>query len=212
MQDIPFFSTQFGVASLTLNQIPYTSDSYIRIQATTNGAKLLKECVDFCRAAGAERIYATGDQVTEQYPFHTQIWKMCCKRTQIPETDAALVPVNADTLEQWRSIYNEKMRNVPNAAVMTLSAAKMLLETKTAFFVLRDELLLGIGAIEETQIKAIASVVPGSGADIVSALNSALSGETVYAEVASENNAAIRLYKRLGFAQEQIIAQWHKII
>ena len=212
MKDLPFFTSQFGVASLTLSQIPYTGDSYIRIQSAADGGALLKECVDFCRAAGAQNVYATGHDVVAQYPYHTQIWRMCCQRRTIPNTDAALVPVEADTLEQWRRIYNDKMRYVPNASVMTLGDAKALPETKTAYYIMREGQLLGIGMIGSGEIKAIASVVPGSGKNLVVALNSALSGETVSVEVASENYAAVRLYEAIGFECEQIISQWHKIL
>lgn len=212
MKDIPFFTTQYGAASLTLSQIPYTGDSYIRIQSVLDGMRLLQECVDFCRAAGASRVYATGDEVTMHYPFHTQIWRMCCERACIPKTDAVLVSVNDDTLEQWRTIHNDKMRYVPNAAFMNLSAANKLLETCSAYYVVRKGQTLGIGAVEGAEIRAIASTVSGSGKDIVSALNSALTGEIAFVEVASENHTAIGLYERMGFVQDQLIAQWHKII
>lgn len=212
MKDLPIFTSQFGVASLTLSQIPYTGDSYIRIQSTADGGALLKECVDFCRAAGAKNVYATGHDVVAQYPYHTQIWRMRCQRRKIPNTDAALIPVEADALEQWRCIYNDKMRHVPNASVLTLGDAKALPEVKTAYFIMREDQLLGIGMVGNGEIKAIASVVPGSGKNLVAALNSALSGETVSVEVASENYAAVRLYEAMGFECEQIISQWHKIL
>lgn len=212
MKDIPLFTGESGVASLTLSQIPYTGSSYIRIQSAVNGEALLRECVDFCRGAGAESIYATGHDALLQYPHYTDIWRMVCHRKQIPATDAVLVPVNADNAEQWRCIYNNKMRYVPNASVMTMGDAKRLPESETAFFIMQQEQLLGIGMAGDGEIKAVAAVVPGSGKELLSALNSALSGETLSVEVASENHAAVRLYKAMGFELQQVISQWYKIL
>ena len=44
MKDIPMFTTEYGIASLTLGQVPYTATAYIRLQATEQPAELLQEC------------------------------------------------------------------------------------------------------------------------------------------------------------------------
>ena len=54
MRNIPVFTTEFGVGSLILREIPYRQEAYIRIQDTGQPEIFLKECVDFCKTAGAE--------------------------------------------------------------------------------------------------------------------------------------------------------------
>ena len=50
MRDLPMFTTEFGVASLILKEIPYREEAYILVQSTQEPEKLLRECIDFCRA------------------------------------------------------------------------------------------------------------------------------------------------------------------
>ena len=73
MKDFPMFDTEFGIASLVLKEIPYKGIAYIRIQNTLEPQALLRECVDFCKTLGAQKIYATGHAILEAYPFHTAI-------------------------------------------------------------------------------------------------------------------------------------------
>jgi len=58
MRNIPIFDTPYGVASLVLKEIPYSSKAYITVQSCLDLDQLLEECVSFCRAVGAEEIYA----------------------------------------------------------------------------------------------------------------------------------------------------------
>ncbi len=212
MRDIPFFTTQSGVASLTLSQIPYTGCAYFRIQSATDPALLLQECRDFCVAAGAENVYVTGHDAVLAYPYHTQIWKMQCDRDGIPATDAVLKPVTDDTLADWIEIYNQRMKGVSNASVMTIGNARKLLDQTQAYFVLGQDTMLGIGAVCGDCITALASVVPGSGEALVGALNQALTGRYITVEVASKNHAAVKLYERMGFTISEVVSQWHKLL
>lgn len=212
MRDIPVFTTQAGVASLTLKEIPYKGEAYVRIQDTLEPEKLLKECVQFCRAAGAERIYATGHKMLVNYPLHTAIWQMTCAKENLPQTDAALFPVQEKTLEKWRSIYNERMYDVPNSAAMTFLDGQEMLKKGDGYFVHRGDALLGIGKASGDTVDAVISVIPGSGQDVLLALCNALSGDRVTVEVASANTRAVKLYERLGFLLTAEISKWYKII
>ena len=58
MRDIPMFTTEYGVASLVLKEIPYRQEAYICILATEQPRELLDECISFCRVCGAEKIFA----------------------------------------------------------------------------------------------------------------------------------------------------------
>lgn len=212
MRDIPVFTTSAGVASLTLKEIPYKGLAYIRLQDSVDPEVLLKDCVAFCRAAGAERIYATGHEILEKYPIHTAIWRLSCLKNSLPKTDAAVFPVQDKTLEQWRQIYNTRMKNIPNAATMSLFDGQEMLKKGDGYFVHRDDTLLGIGKASDDKIEAVISVIPGSGQDVLVALCNALSDDRVTVEVASANTRALDLYMRLGFIQTAEISRWYKII
>lgn len=211
MRDFPLFTTQQGVASLTLSQIPFTKKAYIRIQSSLEPEAFLQECVSFCSACGAEEVFAAGHAICENYPLHTSILRMQVPIEGIGDTDAALFPVTEQTLEEWRTIYNQKVRNVPNGAWMTVKMANTLLKSGEGYFVHKNGDLLGIGQVSGAQIHWVASLKPGAGADVVRALCHAVSAETVYLEVASENTKAVSLYKNLGFCVAQEISKWYRV-
>ena len=71
MRDIPVFTTEYGVSSLFLKEIPYKSEAYIRIRdVQPEGFEAhLQECVSFCRMCGAEWIDAAGHEYLKKYPL-----------------------------------------------------------------------------------------------------------------------------------------------
>ena len=211
MKDIPIFTTENGVASLTLKEIPYSQTAYIQIQDSMDPAMLLDECVSFCRAVGAEIVLATGNDILEMYPVHTTVIKMQCQIKDLPETDAALFPVQTETFEQWRKIYNDRMKNVHNAAFLSAMERDRFLKSHNCYFVHREDVLLGMGAVADNQIEVVASVVPGSGADVMLALCNAVFSDVVSLEVASNNLKALNLYNRLGFIPIAEVSKWYRI-
>ena len=210
MRDIPFFQTENGIASLILKEVSYKNIAYIRIQSTCNLRALIKECVDFCRAVGAEKIFATGCDECKEYPFFTSILDMSCKRETIPVYNLRLIPAEKESFEQWRSIYNERMRNVPNAATITRLDTEVHIQG--AYFVYDNESLLGIGKVTDNRIDVVASVVKGVGRKIVSALVAVTKGEFVVVEVADTNLPAMRLYTDLGFTVTDKISDWYQVL
>ena len=78
MRDIPIFTSEYGAAGLVLKEIPYQQTAYITIHASEDPEKLIEECVSFCRACGAERIYASGHEDLEVFPFHRSVIRMRC--------------------------------------------------------------------------------------------------------------------------------------
>lgn len=211
MKDFPIFTTQYGVASLVLKQIPYTGKAYITIQDATEPLELLKECCDFCRAAGAESVFASGHDCLGSYPFHTAVILMRCLREQLADTDAALFPVQQKTLERFRDIYNAAMKKVANAAYMTVADSQKLLTDGKGYFIHRNNELLGVGVAGGERMDAIVSLVPGCGKDVLLALNHALSGTSAEVEVATANIRAVRLYENLGFIRCRELSRWYKI-
>lgn len=211
MKDMPVFDTRYGVASLVLKEIPYQETAYVIIRDSLEPEKLMEECVGFCRACGAERVYATGHAALESRPFYTDMWEMRCLTEALPETDAALWPVQEETAEEWRAIYNQKVRNVPNGAWMTRSDAAAMLKKGDGYFIHRGGELLGIGRAGGDTIDWVASVRPGSGRDVVAALAHLLTEETAVLTVASANEKAMRLYERLGFVKSREISRWYRV-
>ena len=211
MKDFPFFTTEYGVASLVLKEIPYTKTAYIHIRETSQPKALLDECSSFCIAAGADVVIATGNSILEEYPLHATIVHMQVQRDLIPETDAALFPVQMKTLERWRNIYNARMKNVPNAAYLDQNAANELFITMDLYFVHRGDQLLGIGAINESKIEALASVECGSGLDVACALCNGIIADMVSVEVAIENEKAMNLYNKIGFLPVKEISKWYRV-
>lgn len=214
MKDFPVFTTEYGVASLVLREIPYQGCAYVTILDSREPALLLQECVSFCRMCGAESVYAKGHPYLERYPLYTVLLKMRAAIADLADTDAALWPVQEQTLEQWRGIYNHKVKRIPNGAWMTEKAAKEMLQKGEGYFVHRDKMLLGIGKVSGETLEWVASVYPGAGADVVCTLAHAVSGDAVTLTVANNNEKARKLYERLGFLPVQEVGRWyivHKI-
>ena len=211
MKDIPIFTTEFGVATLILKEIPYQQTAFIIIRDSLEPEKLLEECIGFCRACGAEKIYATGHPILGSRPLLTAMWEMRRDVAGIPDTDAALWPVQEKTLGEWRGIYNQKVKSVPNGAWMTEADGKAMLQKGDGYFVHRGGELLGIGRASGGMIDWVASVKPGSGRDVVCALAHALTGDVAVLTVASENQKAVRLYDSLGFVRTKEISRWYRV-
>lgn len=212
MKDLPVFSTQYGVASLTLREIAYQQKAYIKLQATQQPEELLAECVGFCRAVGAAEVFASGNDFLENYPLHTAIMQMQCAKASIPDTDAALWPLQAQHLPEFLSIYRDKVRYVPNGAWFTDSDGEKLAADGGGYFVHRSGTLLGIGIVEGNEIRFVASVMPGAGADVVCALTHAIAEETIILEVANANHKAVSLYERLGFVPVRELSRWYRVL
>ena len=212
MRDIPVFSTENGVASLTLKEIPYKKEAYIFLQQTSTPEKLLMECVDFCVTAGAKAIYATGHDCLAAYPLHTVILRMSRSSSWLPGTDASLTPVESSTFDQWRKIYNERMVGVPGAATITAFDEKTVVESGSAYFIHKADQLLGIGKASAGKIEAVATVARGSGREVFLALCGALSEDSISLDVAENNISALRLYKQLGFEVISELTRWYRIL
>lgn len=212
MKDIPMFTTEYGVASLVLKEIPYKATAYVKLLSSLESEKLLDECIRFCRMCGAEIVDATGDPILENYPFTTAIYAMQCPRAQLPETDACLFPVTEHTLADWLKIYNQRMKDVPNAAYMDSRDGKALLKSGDGYFVHRDGKLLGIGKAAGDTIDAVISAERGMGETVVRTLAGALNCDTVRLTVASTNALALRLYERLGFTKTAELSRWYRVL
>ncbi len=212
MKNIPVFNTQYGVASLTLREIPYRRRAYIKLLSSLSPAELTEECIGFCRACGAEWIAASGDTYLEKYPKITAIVAMQRSLAGLPRADACLFPVTEDTVQQWLDIYNARMADVPNAAYFDSQAGKELLSAGDGYFVHGDGKLLGIGKAAGDTVDAVIAVTPGSGETVMQALCELLTGETVKLQVADNNFRAVKLYERMGFVTTGEVSSWHRVL
>lgn len=213
MKDIPMFTTEYGTASLLLKEIPYRQEAYIRILGALPGMqdKLLEECTRFCTMAGAERIYAAGQEGMGKYPLYTAVYEMQGEAVVDKKMLCSLFPVTEVTVERWRRIYNEKMRSVDNAGTLTAFDEKKITQSGGAYFVHREGELLGIGWMDDAKLLTIATVKPGEGRRVLNTLLSMVEGATVTLEVASTNHRAISLYEKMGFIRTREISRWYRV-
>ena len=210
MKDFPVFTTENGAASLVLKEIPYKKEAYITLRASQAPQALLEECVSFCRACGAEKIYATGHEILEDHPLHTSILEM----RGIPQIEeqyiANLFPVTEATVSRWREIHNRAMKNTANVGTLEARDEEKI-QKGGAYFVHRDGMLLGIGYLREETIEVIAAACPGAGKYVLHSICSVCPGVPLRLEVASTNERAIALYEKAGFLKVKELSRWYRI-
>lgn len=212
MKDFPMFTTENGVASLFLREIPYRQRAHIKIHSSQEPEKLLEECIGFCRACGAEWIDAAGHEYLEKYPLITALVAMSRPLDGLEQSDGCLFPVTEQTVDRWREIYNQRMADIPNCAFMDSADGKAMLAEGDGYFIHRDGKLLGIGRASGEMIDTVIAVEPGAGETVVRALASLLTSDTARLQVASENTRAVRLYERLGFVKIKELSRWYRVL
>lgn len=201
MNNIPIFTTDWGVASLILKEIPYKQIAYVKVRDVQPGhiRELCDECAQFCRAAGAEMVIASGHPELECYPYFASVYEMRLSGFDRGLTDACLFPVTEETVGRWRKIYNEKMAGVDFAVTMTAFDEQEIVTSGGACFVHSCGKLLGIGWMNGSELMAVASVIPGMGEMVTRTMLTVADSDSVRLQVASTNERAIRLYHRMGF-------------
>lgn len=212
MKNIPLFTTEFGVASLVLDQISFNHTAYIRIQSSSEPNSLLKECLDFCKAVGAESVYATGIEITDNCISKVSVIRMKREREGLPTSTLSAVTVDEKNGELFRSIYNEKMRDISHASAMTQDNLQTVVKQKNGYFLYRNQELQGIGIADDAWIQTIIALKKGAGESILLALNQMLVGSAVNVELVDTNIRAKRLYERMGFKVYDTVSTWYKIL
>ena len=213
MRDIPVFTTEYGVASLVLREIPYRREAYVHIRDVQPKMTdhLLEECASFCRMAGAERIFAKGDEDLTHYPVHCRILQMRCSSFIKEDNGAMLFPVTEETVGEWRAILNKKMESVDNAATLESRDEARILSSGGGYFIHEHGELLGVGWLLNDAIETVASCKRGAGIRVMQALMGLAQGDVVSLQVASTNAKAIALYEKLGFVTVGELSCWYRI-
>ena len=212
MQDFPMFTTEYGVASLILKEVPYRQEAYIIIQSTEQPVELLKECVSFCLMVGAEKIYARGHEILETYPIHCDIYEMRGSVDVEEEKVENLWPVTEETIGSWRQFLNKQMRPIDNAGTLDKKSEKEILEQGGAYFVHKAGKLLGAGWLVGEELMIIAAAEKGTGDRVFHTLLSATSPEQVHLQVASTNVRAIRFYEKMGMVKTAELRRWYRVL
>jgi len=213
MKDIPMFTTDYGIASLILKEIPYKGVAFVHIRDVKPGfvREHLNECVGFCCAAGADRVLAAHYEIPEDYPLESIVYRMSLSWTP-REPEDHLWPVTEETVGQWREIYNKGMRPIDNHATLTSFDEKKIITSGGAYFVHNQGKLLGIGWMEENQLLALVSVEPGMGERVAQALFTTVDTDRITLDVVSTNLRAIRLYEKMGFVKTGEVNRWYRIL
>ena len=212
MKDFPMFTTEYGLASLVLKEVPYKQLAFVNVLDVQEGKleEHLAECISFCRMVGAERILAKGHENLQQYPLHCIVYKMSMPLDD-REPEACLWPVTEETVGQWREIYNKGMRPFDNHATMSSLDEKKIIQSGGAYFAHRDGELLGIGWMEGNELLALVSCVPGMGETVARTLFTTVEADRITLEVVSTNDRAIRLYERMGFIKTGEVSRWYRV-
>lgn len=211
MKDFPMFTSEFGVASLTLREIPYREEAFIIIQDTLQPEELLRECISFCRMCGAEKIYARGHEIAEGYPLHCIIYEMRGTARVEASKVENLWPVTQETIGQWRQLLNERMRNVDNSGTLVKKGEQEILDSGGAYFVHHEGELLGAGWLVGNELLLLCAAKPGAGERVMHTLLSLIPNEEVKLDVVSTNDRAIRLYEKLGFVKTAELRRWYRV-
>ena len=212
MKDFPMFTTDFGVASLILKEVPYRGIAYLIIQDTQQPEQLLQECISFCRICGAEKIFARGHEIVENYPWHCAVYEMRGFARVDESKVENLWPVTEETVSQWRQLMNERLRNVDNAATLEKKDEEQILRSGGAYFVHSKGELLGGGWLDEGELKLVAACVPGAGERVCHTLFSIVPDLQIRLDVASTNERAIHLYQKLGFIRTAEVSRWYRVL
>ena len=209
MKNLPVFTTENGVSSLTLQQIPYRGTAYIQVQsAEPDGLQAhIRECAEFCRMAGAERIYVSGSGKEPDVKI--------LELRGVPNLDFDKVqnifPVTEQTVSAWRNIVNERLKGVDLAGYLEARDEAEILQSGGAYFVHSSGELLGVGWLQEGTLKILAGVRPGAGEQVAQTILSVTPGESIRIEVASTNGKALHLYEKLGFLPVAVLEEWSQI-
>lgn len=214
MKNIPVFTAAGGTATLILREIPRCGRAYVILQTHTLGMELqqVQDCVQFCRMAGATEVYAScADGTILDLPHSHDMLRLSLQRSLLPRTEppVRLGALSPETQSIYVEQFNRRFAPILNAAMCDKRALeRAAAEGSQHYLVYHEDILVGLGAIRENVLEAVASTQPGWGRDVAIALLQRCSGETLELTVCSKNQRAMALYQQLGFVQNKLVSQW----
>lgn len=212
MTDLPVFTAADGIATLILHEIPARGEGYILVRGvfgTLDG--LLRECANFCRGAGAQKVYAGGEADFSDYPVFARLMERQLLLPQIPETGCTVEAVTEENAFRWAERYNERFAAVPSAQSCGPFEARRLAKQGECFFVLEDGAPAGLGRVRGSRLLALASLRPGAGERTLFALARHCGLQKIDLTCAMENTRAMAFYDRLGFTRGLVTQRWYAV-
>ena len=214
MKDIPIFTADNGIATLILSEIFHSRRAYVLVRSVwTDAGALLEECRGFCRACGAEEIYASWE--TNELPAEHayDMAEMCCKKADLPAPTRIveledLTQANGPT---YLEIYNSCYHNLPGAATYGNRDLARLCGEELAYLAKVNGHYAGVAEISRKGLEGIA-VLPefhGLGYDLAIAVLNRVPSVNLKLKVANTNVRARALYERLGFRETGILSRWY---
>lgn len=216
MKDIPVFTGAHGIATLVLKEIPWSGCGYVIVRSVwDDAAAFLEECLGFCRACGAEQVYASYGAAELPAPHAYDMVELQMKKSELPKGEPlAIQELTKETGPMFLDVYDQCFRNVPNAASYSEKDVGRLLGEETAYLVFRDGVCAAIAEISKEGLEAVA-VLPqyrGLGYDLTRTVLELVPSVTLKLKTASTNGKALRLYERLGFRQTAVLSRWWKLM
>ncbi len=219
MKNIPVYITEYGTATLILREIPHREIAYILLQSALPGhlEDHAAQCAAFCRSCGAKTcLVSPGRDVgPPALPHAHDIYRLHTYKDYLPVPDAPvlLAPVDASNDAIFQRIYNQCFRSVSNAATCDRDHLALLRQPdRQGFLALTDASApYGIGELWGSELAAV-GLLPeyrGGGQALTLSLLARCPGPEVTLTVASDNDAAIRLYDRLGFTVTETVSRWY---
>ncbi len=202
MKDIPIFTCPEGIATLILREIPTRQTAYVLLRSTfTATDALCREAEGFCRSAGAETVCFGGAGDFSAFTPCVQVLRRSVARAALPITEAVAAALTPGEQAQWLTLYAQRFRAVPGASSLGT--------TEDAYFIFDGALRIGLGQIRGGELRSVAALEQGRGADCVCALAAQSGAQTIDVLCARENLPAMRLYDRLGFSAGTETERWY---
>lgn len=216
MKDIPVFTGSHGIATLVLKEIPWSGCGYVIVRSVwDDAAAFLDECLGFCRACGAEAVYASWEMAELPAEHAYDMVELQMKKADLPKGGfVETEDLTKENSEAFLQVYDRCFRNVPNAASYGPKDTARLLGEETAYLVFRGGVCAAIAEISREGLEAVA-VLPeyrGLGYDLTRTVLEKVPSQTLKLKTASTNTRALRLYARLGFQKTSVLSRWWKLM
>lgn len=219
MNNIPVFTAQGGTATLILREIPISEKAYILLRTVLPGMEeaLVTECASFCGMCGAKQIFAEwADGDLSFLPHAYDIYRLHVERSALPAgKPVTLTPMTPENDAIYQRIYNRCFLGVSHALSYDRGQIQRIYREHQPAFLALDEKHkpYGIGELHGDELAAVA-VLPkfrGMGTDLAIALLNRCDGEDLKVTVASDNDAAMHLYEKLGFHLSGVESKWYRV-